>query len=71
MIYGILYIKYITCEFTNIISCIYVYGKGTALNLAPYLSNTSPKMHTKDTDSLFEKSFAKYPFNSEKNFDVR
>ena len=29
------------------------------------------KVHTKDTDSLFEKRFAKYPFNSEKNFDVR
>ena len=32
------------------------------------------KVNTKDTDSLFKKSFAKYPFNSEKkkkNFDAR
>ena len=30
------------------------------------------KVNTNDTDSLFEKGFAKYPFNSEKkNFDVR
>ena len=29
------------------------------------------KVHTKDTDSLFEKSFAKYLSNSVKNFDVR
>ena len=28
------------------------------------------KANTNSTDSLFEKSFAKYPFNSEKNFDV-
>ena len=27
--------------------------------------------NTKDTDSLFEKSFVKYPFSSEKNFDIR
>ena len=34
-----------------------------------YLSNTSPKIikvNTSDTDSFFQKSFAKYPFNSEK-----
>ena len=29
------------------------------------------KVDTKDTDSLFEKSFAKYLFNSEKISDVR
>ena len=25
------------------------------------------KVHTKDIDRIFEKSFAKYPFNSDKN----
>ena len=30
------------------------------------------KMNAKGTDSLFEKAFAKYPFNSEKKiFDLR
>ena len=29
------------------------------------------KVNTDDADSLFEKIFAKYPLNSEKNFDVR
>ena len=29
------------------------------------------KVHTKGTHSLFEKSFAKYPFNSEKKIDFR
>ena len=30
------------------------------------------KVSNKDTDSLFEKSFTKYPFNSEKkNLDAR
>ena len=29
------------------------------------------KVNTNDTDSLFEKRFDKYPFNSEKNFYVR
>ena len=29
------------------------------------------KPNTNDTDRIFEKSFAKYPFSSEKNFDVR
>ena len=28
------------------------------------------KANTDDTDSLFEESFAKHPFNSEKNFDA-
>ena len=28
------------------------------------------KVNTDDTDSLFEKSLAKYCLNSEKNFDV-
>ena len=37
--------------------------------MARYLYNTSPwimKENTNDTDSLFEKRFTKYPFNSEK-----
>ena len=29
------------------------------------------KANTNDTDNFFEKSFSNYPFNSEKNFDVR
>ena len=36
MIYG-------TCQFTNVIFCVYVFGKDAGLNLALYLSNTSPK----------------------------
>ena len=29
------------------------------------------KANTYDTDSLFEKTFAQYPFISEENFDLR
>ena len=29
------------------------------------------KANTKDNDSLFEQSFAKHPFISEKNVDIR
>ena len=29
------------------------------------------KVNTNDADGFFEKDFAKYPSNSEKNFDVR
>ena len=29
------------------------------------------KENTNDANSLSENSFAKYPFNTEKNFDVR
>ena len=56
----------ITCKFTSVISCVHVSEREAGLNLALYLSNTSPE----DTDRLFEKSFAKCVVNSEKNFDV-